>query len=324
MKDKNKMSNLVCFKNEGNDCYFNSVIQALLNTDTMNSMLSTNKFDNNKLPLKILRIINNLKHIVINPITLKNEFASFDSESYLLFGNKDQQDAHEAILKILDIVHNYTKYNMRESEYEEFSNDANDSSYSSWINSNRVFGYSFVTRYFNGQFKNSIKCRHCKHESFTYDNFGCLELSINDDSTNNSIITGLQRLVKPEFIRDARCSNCSNMGIIKTTTILRFPYTLIICIKRYKYDDNYNMIKCNNVFSIDRSFEVVNTSSRFYYGIKTIVYHHGTTPNSGHYNVDMYKDKQWYRIDDEVVVPLRNINTDSNNCYLMVYEMIDE
>ncbi len=99
---------------------------------------------------------------LINPRNIKNLLSRFDRESSDLFGNDDQQDAHEAIIKILDIVHMSSSYNESNfSDYGKIDSDIKEKSFEAWKKNGEIFGFSFVTRFFSGQFKTLINCTNC-------------------------------------------------------------------------------------------------------------------------------------------------------------------
>jgi len=106
--------NLIAFHNIGNSCYLNSALQALLSCDEFRECVSISNNDKNKnsisVPfLSILEEISqkrdNPETPISNPILLKQMLSDHSS----FFKGMHQQDCHECLVTILDIIHENTK-----------------------------------------------------------------------------------------------------------------------------------------------------------------------------------------------------------------------
>lgn len=301
------------FLNNGNDCYLNSVLQALFNTQSFMCFFK-NKKENENLIIQIFRIIYEMNNLV-NPRNIKKTLARFDKEAWYIFGNNDQQDAHEAINKILDIIHMSSVYN--ESAYNDYGtidSEIKNKSFEAWKKNGEILGFSFITRFFSGQFKTVTKCTECDYESTRFDNFNNINLPI----AGEDIVDCLAEFIKPEILDDSKCEKCSKK-LVKTTTLWKFPLTLILNIKRFTYDTSGITHKVNNNLRIDKSLKILSSKRIYNYTLASVVYHHGKYPNSGHYNADLYKNGSWYKLDDDTSHKLNDLPEISSNCYILIY-----
>jgi len=303
---------MLSFINNKYDCYLNSVLQALFNTHSFSCFFRIKRSDEN-LIIQMFRIIYEYNSLV-NPCNIKKLLSQFDSSARDIFGNNDQQDAHEAIVKIIDIIHmsscyrenNFSDYGIIDSEIKNKSLDA-------WKSSIDKLGFSFITRFFSGQFKTLLKCKKCEYENITWDNFNNINLSI----TGEDIIDCFSDFVKPEIMHDAKCEKCGTKSLIKTTTIWKFPLTMVLNIKRFSF--NTQIQKNNKSLVLNKNLRISGSGRIYNYCLTSVVYHIGSSPNSGHYYTDILKYGTWYKVDDERITKLSDIVPESNNCYIMIY-----
>jgi ubiquitin C-terminal hydrolase len=302
------------FINNRNDCYLNSVLQALFNTHSFICFFKFKKEDEN-LIIQMFRIIYEM-NTLINPKNIKNMLAKFDKGASDLFGNNEQQDAHEAIVKILDIIHMSSVYKESNfSDYGKIDNEIKRKSFDAWKQNGETLGFSFVTRFFGGQFKTLIGCTNCDYKSISFDNFNNINLPI----AGEDIIDCLAEFIKPEIMYDASCEKCSKKTLIKTTTLWKFPLTLILNIKRFTYDRGGITRKINRLLKMDKHLKICSSKRIYNYTLASVVYHHGSHPNAGHYNADLYKNGSWYKLDDDTIYKLGDLPETSSNCYILVY-----
>jgi ubiquitin C-terminal hydrolase len=302
------------FVNNRNDCYLNSILQALFNTHSFICFFKFKKIDEN-LIIQMFRVVYEMDTL-INPKNIKSLLSKFDRVSLDLFGNDDQQDAHEAITKILDIVHMSSSYQESNySDYGKIDSDIKRKSFNAWKKNGEVFGFSFVTRFFSGQFKTLISCTNCDYKSTSFDTFNNINLPI----AGEDIIDCLAEFIKPEELSGAKCEKCGRKSLIKTTTIWKFPLTLILNIKRFTFDSSGITHKVNRMLKMDKHLKICSSKRIYNYSLASVVYHHGRFPTAGHYNTDLYKNGSWYKVDDESAYKLDDLPEASSNCYILVY-----
>ncbi len=302
------------FINNGNDCYLNSVLQALFNTHSFICFFKFKK-ENENLIIQMFRVIYEM-NTLINPKNIKNLLARFDKESSILFGNDDQQDAHEAIVKILDIVHMSSSYQETNySDYGKIDSEIKHKSFNAWKRNGEIFGFSFITRFFSGQFKTLINCTNCDYKSTSFDSFNNINLPI----AGEDVIDCLAEFIQPEIMHDAKCEKCHKKSLIKTTTIWKFPLTLILNIKRFTFDSFGITHKVNQSLKMDKHLKICSSKRVYNYSLASVVYHYGKYPAAGHYDTDLYKNGSWYKLDDDNVYKLDDISETSSNCYILIY-----
>ena len=304
---------MLLFVNNRNDCYLNSVLQALFNTHSFICFFKFKKEDEN-LIIQMFRVINEMNTLV-NPRNIKHLLSKFDVGANDIFGNDNQQDAHEAINKILDIVHMSSSYRETNfSDYGKIDSDIKQQSFESWKRNGEVLGFSFISRFFGGQFKTLTSCTNCDYKSTTFDYFTTISLPI----AGEDVIDSLAEFIKPERLPDSICEKCKRKTLVKTSTIWKFPLTLILNIKRFTYDER-GAHKVNQILKMDKTLKISSSKRLYTYTLASVVYHHGRTPNGGHYNADILKNDTWYKVDDDTVYKLSDLPDASSNCYIMIY-----
>ncbi len=293
-----------------NNCYLNSVLQALLTINYFVNFFKTKQVNENKI-IQIFRNVCESNGTLIDPNIIKKYLSHFDEYSMHLFGNNNQQDAHDAIIKILDIIHTLTVYNETNfKEYGKIDTDLKLKSFNSWKEHAKIFGFSFVTRFFNGQFKIKCDCTKCDYTNTKFENFSDINLPI----IGEDIVDCLNNYILKESIDDAKCEKCKHNIFTKTTVIWKFPSVLILTIKRF----NSKLIKIKQPLIINKNLEVQN----YNYKLISVIYQHGAY-QTGHYTIDILEDNIWYNIDDETITKLTDLPNSSSDCYILIYNRIN-
>jgi ubiquitin C-terminal hydrolase len=309
-----KGQKMLKFINNRNDCYLNSVLQALFNTHSFICFFKFKKTDENQI-IQTFRVIYEM-NTLINPRNIKNLLATYDRGAHDLFGNNEQQDAHEAIVKILDIIHMSSAYNESNySDYGKIDSEIKRNSFNAWKKSGEILGFSFITRFFGGQFKTLTCCTNCDHKITSFDYFNNINLTI----AGEDIVDCLAEFIKPEILHDSKCEKCHKKTRIRVTTLWKFPLTLILNIKRFTYDQSGITRKVNRMLKMDKYLKIRSSKRVYNYTLTSVVYHHGSHPNAGHYNADLNKNGTWYKLDDDSAYKLDDLPEASSNCYILVY-----
>lgn len=272
---------MILFRNNANDCYLNSVFQVLLNNEQMKNYFKTMKIENN-INKVFYTLLNTPENEYVNPNSLKMVLADIDNESKELFYNNDQQDSHEALMKILDILHE----------------------------NNIVDKKSFIDKYFTGKYKTFVKCLNCDYLSVVKNNFRDIDFY----PKHINIKECISRSADQEHISGV-CEKCSKNTLFKKTVIYKYPNVLIICVKRFETDSIGQTRKLNDKFTIDHELCLEQNN----YCLTSIIHHHGRNPNSGHYTVDVSINGKWYKINDDCMFEIETANIGSESIYILIY-----
>jgi ubiquitin C-terminal hydrolase len=195
----NKISSraFVGLTNIGNTCYMNSVMQVFLNNydlknfiiDETTSCFSKsinykNKFGaQGEIIAEFISLMKEKWQNQINTIQPKiwKDIIGKKNEQFAAY---DQQDAHEYINFLLDILHEETNISS-ENEYvnnpEKFDGTASDLGEYFWANNLRK-NFSLIHALFQGQLKSTLTCQKCSHTKINYETFTTLSLPIPQES----------------------------------------------------------------------------------------------------------------------------------------------
>ncbi|RLV89485.1 Ubiquitin carboxyl-terminal hydrolase [Spathaspora sp. JA1] len=188
---------------------------------------------------------------------------------------------------------------------------------------------------FGGQFKSVLtipKSSTSFQKSITVDPFQHVQLDISDDA--NTIEGALEHLNKVEIISYKSSSN-KDIQIKKQTFLDKLPPILIIHLKRFSYsnqDVSIEKLKKRIDYNHDLVIpkEVLTNNNNIKYRLSSVVYHHGSSADAGHYTTDVYKsdDLQWWRIDDANFKQIKNDDVQNDGCddiknaYILLYKKV--
>lgn len=307
------------FANQENNCYLNSVLQALLVTKSV-EIFCTQNLAKNLVIQSFMEIFNSKGPIIINPIPFKRLLSTVDQEANYLFGNMDQQDAHEAIIKLLDIIHLSTLYTEKSYySYGPIDSEMWKKSFTAWKKYGEIFGFSFITTFFSGQFKTTVQCKNCDYSNYTFETFNNINLPI----TGSDVYKCIVDYIKSENMHDMVCDKCKQKQVVKTSTIWKYPMSLILNIKRFVFQPNGTTTKITEPLMCDNTLKFLSNKKTYAYKLSSVIYHHGRAPHTGHYNVDVYDEsnKRWLNVDD----CSRSITQPpgaSDSCYVLIYDRV--
>jgi len=309
--------------NNGNDCYLNFKIKKLLNKYQIIFFFTLNIDVKNH--NEIYKVFKNLlaNNTLFNSSIIKNSIRNFDIESKELFNNQNQQDAHEAIVKLIDIIHKISMYSVPliNDKIEKLrlliTNQEERISFIQIRENSKIFGYSFVSEYFTGQFKSLVSCK-CGYKNVSYDLFNNVNLQIAGEDISDCF----QDFIKTERIKDAKCEKCQLKKMTKNNSIWRFPAFLIVNLKRYIISER-GISKNNSILELTENIYFQNSSKLHNYSLISVVNHHGSSPSRGHYTSDILKNGQWYNIDDDAFKKITFEELNKRNSYILIYRLND-
>lgn len=302
--------------NIGNTCYLNSALQCLLNSEIfINNLKEINNPEFNKLSDLLLDLYKNDNK---NPYELKKFLSGYNN----LFKGAHQQDAHECILAIIDVVHNLAKISPKKGKYYETSfnrlpKEQISKARDQHLTHLKTFGHSFIDDIYSGQFASTIKCSECSYNNNSFEIFTDITLNIPEEIPNPDVFDCFIDYLKDIEI-EVFCDNCrKNTKMRKKLSIWKFPKILIVTLSRFSNIKNNKEVHINP----NLKFFIQKNKQGITYSLKTSVHHNGHSPNYGHYTTMLLKNNNCYIIDDDRVYKVDNFNSiNSSSVYILIYE----
>lgn len=294
-------------KNLGNSCYMNSIIQSLACTTSLVNRLEMvsrkQAFEMKGISSELLHLAKALKSggcSVISPDSFKKELV----KRSLLFEKKIQQDAHEALVCILD--------NM-EMELGKLGEE-------------KVIG-----NIFDGKLNTYVECTECNTKSTATEPFRYLQLEIPEDK--HTLMDCITSFTKEELMKDKPCrgrkpdgKQCNSSQAKRTISISEMPDVLVIQLKRFCYDGAWQTkihkkIQLELMLELEKNTESVPLSTR--YKLYSVISHYGGL-SSGHYTANCLEvDKEWVHYDDmESEVKSKEFVEADKYAYILFYEKV--
>jgi ubiquitin carboxyl-terminal hydrolase 8 len=323
--------------NLGNKCFLNSILQCLSHTLKLTDYFLSCKYKDddpdqlNKKNKKEYFIVISYINLIIN-IWEQNQTLKPKSfvENISKFVNKyftlQQQDSHECLIYILDLLHRGLCYEIEVEIKGEIKNDTDKLMKQSLEQWKKFYqsNYSFIIETFNGLFYNKINCNNCDFSENVFEPFNCISLNLPNDSNTLSLDLCLQNYFNnSENIPSWKCDKCKNQGCLKSIKSWSFPNYLIIHFKRFNNDGTkiqtlidfpLDDLDLTNYISKDK-----NDPNNYIYSLYAINYHSGTTENGHYWSACKNLNKNWYLFNDANVSKLNNSNIIKKDSYILFY-----
>ncbi|KAI5962981.1 uncharacterized protein KGF55_002773 [Candida pseudojiufengensis] len=190
---------------------------------------------------------------------------------------------------------------------------------------------------FGGEFKSVISIPKATsfQKSITLDPFQHVQLDISNSESVEDAFIHLNELESISY----KGQNNKDLLVKKQTFIEKLPNVLIIHLKRFSYSSqnqenaiekigknityNHTLIIPNEILSQTQQQQPQSSQSQEYQ-LNSVVYHHGSSADAGHYTSDTFdfENNQWWRIDDTIVKPISDedvLNDGINNAYILIF-----
>jgi ubiquitin carboxyl-terminal hydrolase 8 len=179
-----------------------------------------------------------------------------------------------------------------------------------------------------------FRCSNCNNILNKYESNTILTLELCDD-----LYESFNKFTEKEEIPNFTCSNCKeNHPNIKKCSLWRFPITLFIHLKRFKYTSRGKYVKDNSPVKIPKilnlskycdKLNVFNDSIIPTYELGGISHHYGST-NGGHYAADCkaINSIDWYNLNDSCVTKYNQPPFEqdefiqSESAYILRYDLL--
>lgn len=205
---------------------------------------------------------------------------------------------------------------------------------------------------FGGQFRSVLDIPNNKEsQSITLDPFQTIQLDISERSVND-LETAFKKFSEYELL-PFKSSSGNDVEAKKQTFIDKLPQVLLIQLKRFQFisntDKDNSMVNYNayngriekicKKINYDHeliiptesiSSKVAQRGEENKYSLSGIIYHHGSSPDGGHYTADVYHDEadKWYRIDDVNITEVQKDDVlkggeegaGSRTAYILMYQ----
>jgi ubiquitin carboxyl-terminal hydrolase 2/21 len=311
-------------ENLGNTCYLNSILQCLAHTTWLRDFILLGNHEPIVNKEKVQFILTNELTKVFRGIwydnavvTPKSFFHYFQVLSIKCgsgqFNGYNQNDSTEALIFILDLLHESIAGSMPASILDT---DSTSAPIQQW-NSMYKQSHSIIIDNIYGQSHIKITCANCGHVSSNYDPYTLLHLPV-PISTKHIDIQQCITILSANEVLDSdnqyKCSNCDqHTNAFREETILRTNKTLIINLKRFTKTGE----KINTHVSYPlTNFNICDKT----YSLYAINNHTGSL-DGGHYFSYILQNGIWYEFNDKYVRLANQANIISSNAYILFYKM---
>lgn len=332
-------------ENLGNSCYMNSIIQCLRHTMCLNHHLLTQQTQNvlvknldscPNINANILFIVNYIKIVYtmwtnnskMSPISFKLLLGLIHSQ----FANRQQHDAHELLVKILQSFHDTLARNVKYRITGEIITDTDmhvKKAHDDWIKYYKN-KHSIILDIFSGQLRTETQCQVCQKISYRFDPFLIIDLPALSGANLEQCFdqfVAVEQLIGENLYQCETCHAMTNAH--KKITLWTLPQVLIIKFSRFQHQFTAGGHYHPNKISGPIDYPVTNfdlskyisfpLSTQTKYHLYAVSCHHGTM-GGGHYYAICHNQLQnvWINYNDERSSIIQNPVCD--DAYILFYE----
>jgi len=310
--------------NLGNTCYINSILQVLSHTpDLIFSEESRNSNTNEKTLSYLWTDIKKMLWDNSTQIVVPDRFVSYLHEysRHKKIGNfnpRQQNDAHEFLLLLIDIFHLST---CEKKEDVPYTSDKILNIYNKTIYSNFNYEYSDILSLFYGVYITSILDLDNNVITRKTEPFSTISVPI---CNARDIYDCIVNYCKPDFLIGDNSFihpvTKKNIGVVKHTHMVKLPKILIVHLNRWGPDGKKinSMINADNIIDLSN---IVIGNSVYKYKLYGICNHMGSE-GGGHYTSNIYTQGKWYCFNDTNVSPIIDNSVVTPYSYCFFYRLL--
>ena len=336
-KEKYVKRGLSGLMNLGNKCFLNSIVQCLSNTLKLTDYFLSNKHieddpEGCHKKRQEYFFVTSYANLILNvwetnQLLKPKSFVENISKHIKKYYTLQQQDSHECLLYILDLLHKGICYEIEVEIKGEIKNNT-DALMKKSLEAWKQFyekEYSFIIECFNGIVYNQIQCQNCTFSESIFEPYNCISLDIPNADTPIQLETCLQSYFSnKELIQSWHCEKCDKNGCTKLQHLWSIPNYFIIQLKRFTNNGRKNHTHVNFPLEDMDLTQFVSKSkndpNNYVYSLYAINYHSGDT-NSGHYwSCCKNLDNNWYLFNDGHVSKFHDVNDMfTKDAYILFY-----
>ncbi|NBU33960.1 ubiquitin carboxyl-terminal hydrolase [bacterium] len=334
-KEKYMKRGLCGLVNMGNTCFLNSILQCLSHTLKLTDYFlsgeasASNRHNHHRgkeyyLVMSYHHLLINIweKNQVLRPKSFFENLCKFKPKYY----KHQQQDSHECLMFILEILHKGLCYAV-DVDIKGKIKTRTDQLMKRSLEQFKAFyekEFSFIIQTFNGMFRVEIRCNHCDYTDDVFEPFNCISL----DLPNKKGVTLADcldaSLCEKEHIDTFTCEKCKRSGCNKTTELWTVPDYLVVHFKRFKREPNgFTKIETHIEFPLD-DIDLTRFVSKdrddpnnYIYSCYAINYHNGDLDGGHYFSTCKNLDDHWYMFNDGNVSKVPDTQMLTKNAYIL-------
>ncbi|XP_062221710.1 ubiquitin carboxyl-terminal hydrolase 23-like isoform X3 [Phragmites australis] len=298
--------------NLGNTCYLNSVLQCLTYTEPFVAYLQSGKHKSSCRTAGFCALCALQNHVkcalqstgkILTPMQFIKNLRCISHS----FHNYRQEDAHELMVNLLELMHKCCLPSGIPSE------------------SPSAYEKSLVHRIFGGRLRSQVRCTRCSHCSNKFDPFLDLSLEIGNAAT---LMKALENFTEEELLdggeKHYNCQHCKQKVVAKKRfTIDKAPSVLTIHLKRFSPFNPLQKIDKKVDFQTTLNLKPFVSNSEgmdLKYSLYGVLVHAGWNTQSGHYYCFVRTSSGiWHNLDDNQVRQVREGDVLRQKAYMLFY-----
>lgn len=292
--------------NFGNKCFATSILHCLANTLSLTDYFLSGDFKEDIHCDKTINITVQYRNVIkkmydYNQLIKLTPFYNTLCEYYNKYKSLEQQDSHEFLIILLDLLHKSLCYKVlfKRNFEQETSNFLLKKATDSWESFFKK-DYSIIIKLFYGNIVKRVKCIQCKIEDYKFEHFNYIPVYTCNE--NRHLLESLEFTNEEVVTKNCKCGNSNHTVFANLWTL---PNYLIFVIKRF---DETSLKKNNSIINfpinnLDLTHLIHKDKHKskciYLYDLYAVNYHTGNV-NSGHYYsvIKNVISNEWYTYND--------------------------